>query len=218
MAADLDPAPARDAASSGRVDGALVIDLAHQRPAPTAPAASPARAALASAIASVTSASAALERAQQPVSRLTGLIAEHDSLTRKLADLRAVEEERLTAWLIAGSVGPRPVPAQEIVELDRELQTGAPDVAAARKALESLQPDVARAADSVRSASLHRDQAAFAAALQVCHEYITDRYEPALVVLSIAIGRRSTRVGNTVCAERVGARKLSLASWAAPRP
>jgi hypothetical protein len=113
MAAEVDPAPARDAVSSASADdGALVIDLARQRPAPSAPAPTPARAALASAIASVTSASAALERAEQPVSRLRSLIATHDSLTRKLADLRAVEEERLTAWLI-GSAGPRPAPAPE---------------------------------------------------------------------------------------------------------
>jgi hypothetical protein len=141
MAAELDPAPARDA---------VVVDLPHHRPAPSAPAASPARAALASAIASVTSASAALERAQQPIERLTRLIAEHDSLTTKLADLRAVEEERLTAWLIAGSAGPRPVPAQEIVEIEREVQIGSADQLAAKKALDSLQPDVARAATRVR--------------------------------------------------------------------
>jgi hypothetical protein len=166
MAAELDPAPARDAVSLARTDGALVVDLAHQRPVLSTPAPlSPARSQLRAAIASVTSASAALERAQQPIERLTRLIAEHDFRARKLADLRAVEEDRLTAWLIAGSAGPRPVPAQEIVELERELQTGSPDQIAAKKALESLQPDVFSATARVRSAGLQREHAAFAAAL-----------------------------------------------------
>jgi hypothetical protein len=120
-----------------RDDGALVGDLARQRPAPPAPATSPARAALASAIASVTSASAALERAQQPVSRLTSLIAKHDSLTRRLADLR----RRGTFDRVADSGLGR-----------SETRAGAGDrrgrdQIAAKKALESLQPDIARAVD-----------------------------------------------------------------------
>jgi hypothetical protein len=174
----------------------------HREPSPSAPEPaeiasapaplSPARSALRSAILAVSAASAGFAKAQEPIQRLTGLIAEHDSLTRKLADLRDFEEERLTAWLIAGSAGPRPVPAQEIVEIERELQIGSADQVAAKKALESLQPEAARAADRVRACHQQRDQAVHSAALEVCCAYIADRYEPALqAALAIECALRS---------------------------
>jgi hypothetical protein len=115
MAAEVDPAPARDAVRSASADGALVIDLAHQRPAPAAPAPlSPARSQLRSAIAEVTSASAALAKAQAPIQRLNALLSSNEALERQIADLQGEAEEALATYLASGSEGPRPQPSPEL--------------------------------------------------------------------------------------------------------
>jgi hypothetical protein len=143
-----------------------------------APPSTPARNQLRSAIAFVAAASAGLAKAQQPVERLSRLRADCAARVRRRDEWRADYEAACVAALIAGEA--RPVLPPELIELERDIEIEAADDAAAQKAITILELELQSAGDRVRSASRQRDQAVHAAALEICREYVLDRYSPAL--------------------------------------
>jgi hypothetical protein len=173
---------ASEAGTAPGSQGAERVESPHTAlPASTAAPLSPARAALAAAQRRLQAANAALQQAQAPIERMSRLVAGHDARQRRLAELLAVAEEELTAWLMSDQVGQRPALSPEIAELGREIQIGAADSAAAEKAIgTTLQPAAQRAAEMVRVAGIDRTHAALLAAVAIAHELIVERYAPAL--------------------------------------
>jgi hypothetical protein len=131
---------------------------------------SPARSQLAAAQDSVRRASEALATAQQPVDRLSKLINDHTALVRRLAERQTADEAGLGEWLKGGCERPRPRPSAETSELQREVEFGAQDVAAAQKVLADLQPSAQAAAERVRDAHRRRDEALAWAAVEAARE------------------------------------------------
>lgn len=86
----------------------------------------PATAALASSIAAVKRAQEDLEMAQQPVDKLAYARAaaaqlEAAELRSEIARLRGAHEAEIDRWVEAGSGGKRPMPAAELMPLERAL-------------------------------------------------------------------------------------------------
>jgi hypothetical protein len=131
----------------------------------------PAKAALARAIAAVKRAREDLEAAQQPVDKLVYARAaatqtEAAELRGEIARLRAAHAAEIDRWVEAGSDGKRPMPAAELVPLERALGATAGAAREAEVRFPAAQRDYVRAAERARHAISAREQATWPAAAE----------------------------------------------------
>lgn len=125
----------------------------------------PARARLAIAIRDLAIAASALAAAQAPAVRLGGVIAEAARCEAELAVRRAVDQEKLGAWLVGGG-DPRPAPDPATIAAEERSAELAGDVIAARAALPAAEAAFTRCVERVRDAQRRRDAAVCDAAVE----------------------------------------------------
>ena len=131
----------------------------------------PAKAALASAIAAAKRAQEDLDAAQQPVDKLAYARAaatqrEAVELRGEIARLRAAHAAEIDRWVEAGSDGKRPMPAEELVPLERALGAIAGAAREAEMRFPAGHRDYVRAAEHLRHAISAREQAIWPAATE----------------------------------------------------
>ena len=156
----------------------------------------PARAELAQAISAVTTAVDLVERAQQPQDQLAIIMArakigEAEALEAELARLREHDNFVITRWVDGGAVGPRPQPCEETVAAERryaEITSAARD---AKGKFPAAQESLTDAIQCLRSATMNRDHAIFAASVEATEPEFTEFDISIARVLAIEVQLRS---------------------------
>jgi hypothetical protein len=132
---------------------------------------SPARAELAIAILDLACAAAELAAAQEPATRLGGVIAEATRLGAEVAALRAGDEAQLGAWLAGSGDDLRPEPGPATIAAEKRLAALAADAIAARASLPGAERSFQHCAERVREAQRRRDRALCGAAIEAACDF-----------------------------------------------
>jgi hypothetical protein len=149
--------------------------------APETPPLSPAREALADAIAAVTAAQQAFDEADRPVRALQAVITSAAEAEVELARLQAERQERLGVWLAGGSVGERPAQSKDEMKAEHDAKRARADAAAAELALPAILAPRQAALAELNRASTQRDAALCEAAVDAARQAIEDRLKPAIL-------------------------------------
>jgi hypothetical protein len=144
------------------------------------PSLSPARLALADAIAAHRAALALLEAAQTPLRRLQEPIDEFARVDGRLAEIDRANDADVGRWIAAGSQGGRPMPPAEVVGLRQLRDTLLPDATAARLALPAAQAEFQRVAQAAIAAARQKDEALVIAAANAARDVIEAELVPAV--------------------------------------
>jgi len=159
-------------------------------PVDVTPALSPARQALADAIAAVAAANAEVERATAPLRRLEGLLSEQGQLEARLAGYREEHDRAVGAWRAGGCAGERPRPDPRSLGVEQRLDEIGRDVPGVRSVHAEHQEAQRAAQAKLVAAVAHRQRCIYAC--------LRDAARPAFAALRAAIARAVTVEATTL--------------------
>ena len=147
----------------------------------TPPALTPAREALARAISDL---AGARERFEVIAGAVAAIRSEAEALGAQIAAHRAAYEAHLAAWMRSGADGPRPAPADELLEAEQRLATIAAPAAAAAARI-AADDDYGAALRRLQDASRQRDSAVWPAAVEAAEPLLSELAAAAQATMAI---------------------------------
>ena len=179
--------------------------------APSATGLHSARAELAQLNRQLANASAALRRAQEPVTRLRQLIADGGDAETELETRQRRHLGELGDWL-AGGGNPdlRPTPSPELLAAEQHYLRCQRDAEAARRVIGDHESEVAKASRLVTALTGERDRALRAAALEIAAQFVDGQLVPAIRAVRLLekccwdLADSFTQAGDSQTGARVG--------------